>query len=101
MTTFNPWLYMLSQTDFFQNMIKKYYSIFDKSNIYERVISSIAYERVAFKDAFDDNHSRYGKGSSGSTLMQTRQYNTHQEACDYLVKWLEERKTYLDQTWGK
>ena len=36
MTTFNPWLYMLSQTDFFSEMIKKYYSVFDKSGIYEK-----------------------------------------------------------------
>ena len=101
MTTFNPWLYMLSQTDFFQNMIKKYYSIFDKSNIYERVISIIAYERVAFAESFNDNHARYGKGSSGSTLMQTRQYDSHKDATDYLIKWLGERKAYLDQNWGK
>lgn len=101
MTTFNPWLYLLSQTDFFNDTIKKYYSIFDKSGLYERMINEIEYERIAFKDAFDDNHTRYGKGASGATLMQTRQYDSHKDAVDYLVKWYGERKAYLDQSWGE
>ena len=96
MTTFNPWLYMLSQTDFFNNMFTKYYSSFANSNVYENIINQIAYERVAFADEFDDNHARYGKGSSGATLMQTRQYDSHQDATDYLFKWFGERKAYLD-----
>ena len=100
MTTFNPWLYLLSQTDFFNDMIKKYYSIFDNSGIYERMVNNIQYERVAFKSAFDDNHTRYGKGASGATLMQTRQYDSHNDAVDYLVKWFGERKEYMDQAWA-
>lgn len=96
MTTFNPWLYMLSQTDFFNSMFKKYYSSFANSNVYENIINQIAYERVIFADEFNDNHTRYGKGASGATLMQTRQYDNHKDATDYLVKWFGERKEYLD-----
>ena len=96
MTTFNPWLYMLSQTDFFNSMFKKYYSSFANSNVYENIINQIAYERVIFADEFNDNHTRYGKGASGATLMQTRQYDNHKDATDYLVKWFGERKDYLD-----
>ena len=99
MTTFNPWLYMLSQTDFFESMFKKYYSIFNSSGIYERMVGNIEYERVAFASAFQDNHTRYGKGASGATLMQTRQYDSHQDATDYLLKWFKERKEYLDETY--
>ena len=96
MTTFNPWLYMLSQTDFFKEMLKKYYSSFANSNVYENIINQIAYERVIFADEFNDNHTRYGKGASGATLMQTRQYDSHKDAVDYLLKWFNERKEYLD-----
>ena len=101
MTTANPWLYMLSQTDFFKDMFKKYYSIFDKSGIFDKMISNIEYERLAFKDVFDDNHTRYGKGASGATLMQTRQYDSFTEATTYLVSWLTERKAYLDSVYLK
>ena len=90
---------MLSQTDFFQSMFKKYYSIFANSSIFEKMISNIEYERIAFKDVFDDNHTRYGKGSSGATLMQTRQYDSFTDATTYLLRWLQERKTYLDSTY--
>ena len=101
MTTANPWLYMISQTDFFNSMFKKYYSIFDKSGIFDKMISNIEYERVAFKNVFDDNHTRYGKGASGATLMQTRQYDSFFEATTYLVSWLTERKAYLDSIYLK
>ena len=100
MTTFNPWLYMLSQTNFFKEIFPKYYSCFANSNIYENIINQISYERVVFKEAFDDNHTRYGKGASGATLMQTRQYNSHEEAVDYLVKWFGERKAYFDSKYS-
>ena len=101
MTTANPWLYMISQTDFFNSMFKKYYSIFDKSGIFDKMISNIEYERVAFKDVFDDNHTRYGKGASGATLMQTRQYDGFMDATTYLISWLKERKAYLDSVYLK
>ena len=102
MTTFNPWLYMLSQTDFFKTMFKKYYSIFMNSSIYEKMIHHIEYERVAFKDVFDDNHTRYVTNIDQSAFsMQTRRYETFDKAVDYLLKWFKERKSYLDNTWGK
>ncbi len=100
-TTANPWLYMLSQTDFFQSMFKKYYSIFDKSGIFDKMVSNIEYERVAFIDAFNTNHAKYGKGASGATLMQTRQYDNFTDATTYLISWLKERKAYLDSTYLK
>lgn len=102
LTTFNPWLYMLSQCDFFETMFKKYYSIFDKSSIYEKMVNYINYEAKAFADEFNQTYTRYGlPNASGATLMQTRQYNTHQEAVSYLLNWYKERKAYLDQTWLK
>ena len=63
------------------------------------MVKNIEYERVAFANEFDDNHARYGKGASGATLMQTRQYDSHKDAVDYLLKWISERKSYLDKTY--
>ena len=100
MTTFNPWLWMLSNTDFFNDMFKKYYSIFDKSGVYTKTSDFINYEKVAFASAFNDTYTRYGlPNASGSTLMQTRQYNKHEDAVSYLTTWLQNRKDYLDTTW--
>ena len=100
MTTFNPWLFMLSRTDFFNEMFKKYYSIFDKSGIYDKVVDYVNYEKVAFATDFSNTYTTVGlPNASGSTLMSTRQYNTHEEAVSYLLNWFQERKTFLDSTW--
>ena len=97
MTTFNPWLYMLSQTNFFKDMFKKYYSIFNNSQVYEKIMNQIAYERIIFNDDFVDNHTRYVTNINQSAFnMQTRRYDNFEDAADYLVRWLEERKDYLD-----
>ena len=100
MTTFNPWLYMLSKTDFFDALFLKYYSAFNNSGIYERIVNSINYETKVFATEFTNTYDLVGyssdKGASGSTLMQTRQYKKHEDAVTYLLNWLNSRKQYLD-----
>ena len=102
MTTANPWLYMLSQTNFFDEMFKKYYSIFDNSGIVEKMIDMVNYEKEAFKTDFDNTYTTVGlPNASGSTLMSTRQYSKHADAVAYLLNWFNTRKNYLDDTWKK
>ena len=100
MTTANPWLWMLSQTSFFSETFTKYYSLFDKSGIVEKILGFIDYEDVAFDNEFALTYERVGlPNASGSTLMQTRQYNNHDDAVSYLRTWISDRKTFLDSTW--
>ena len=101
MTTANPWLYMLSQCDFFQTMFKKYYSIFCNSGVYEQMMDRIDYESQAFASAFTDTYTKYNLKNAPDCGMSVRKYNNHAEAISYLTKWYQDRKTYLDQTWGK
>ena len=99
MTTFNPWLYMLSQTDFFNEMFSKYYSCYYNSGVYQRAVDEIKYERVAFLDEFNANHEKYVTNITNKDQafnMQTRRYATFDAAVDYLVLWLGERNTYLN-----
>ena len=99
MTTFNPWLYMLSQTDFFNEMFAKYYSCYYNSAVYQRAVNEISYERVAFLNEFDYNHEKYVTNITNKDQafnMQTRRYNSFGDAVDYLVKWLGERYSYLN-----
>ena len=99
-TTNNPWLYMLSKTDFFQEMFKKYYYSFSASGVMNKIISFINYESKAFAEEFTSTYDAVGyssdKGASGATSMQTRQYKKHEDAVTYLTKWLIDRKEYLD-----
>ena len=101
MTTANPWLYMLSQCDFFPTMFKKYYSIFCNSGIYEQMMDRINYESKAFASAFDYTYTKYNLKSAPDCGMSCRKYSAHNDAVNYLTKWYQDRKTYLDQTWGK
>lgn len=96
MTEFNPWLYLLSQTDFFQEMFKKYYSCFANSSIYEQMMDYIEYETSAFSKEFADTYTRWDLPNATNSGMNTRRYNTHQEAVTYLTDWYKARKEYLD-----
>ena len=101
MTEFNPWLYLLSQTDFFKEMFDKYYSIFANSCIYEKMVNYINYETSAFSVAFNDTYTRWDLPNAINSGMSTRRYKTHQEAVDYLTSWYSNRKTYLDNKYLK
>ena len=101
MTTANPWLYMLSQCDFFPAMFKKYYSMFCNSGIYEQMMDRIAYESKAFSSSFDYTYTKYDLKNAPDCNMSCRKYSNHTESVNYLTKWYQDRKAYLDQTWGK
>ncbi len=100
MTEFNPWLYLLSQTDFFSEMFNRYYSVFYNSSCFEKAVQYINYETSAFATDFAAEYAKWG-GDSGRNSMSTRSYNTHADAVSYLVNWLSSRKSYLDNKYIK
>ena len=95
---FNPWLYLLSQTDFYDSLIKKYYSIFANSLVFENAINEIKYGTEAYKNDFTNDVERWKNGKL-KERMQTRQYSSQTEASTYLVNWLNKRKTYMDKVY--
>ena len=97
---FNPWLYLFSQTDFYDELIRKYYSVFDNSQIFDNAVNLIKYEASAFKSAFDNNVERWKNGTA-KTRMQNRSYSNHADAVTYLVNWLNNRKAYMDSVYLK
>ncbi len=97
---FNPWFFMFSRTDFFRNMFKKYYSVFKNSQILEGAIAQANYFASAFKDDYVKNYQRWdnlGKITPKYTPDIARTFKSHQDAVDYLTKWLTDRKKSLDQ----
>ena len=99
-TEFNPWLFLLSRTDFFSELFERYYSAFANSGILEQAISDINYEASAFATDFANEYARWGT-DSGRSSMGTRSYNSHEAAVSYLTNWLSQRKTYLDNKYIK
>ena len=95
MTEFNPWLYLLTQTDFYNAMFPRYYTAFNNSDSVTKALEYINYETSAFSSDFAAEYAKWA-GDSGRNSMSTRSYTSHADAVSYLTDWLTARKNYLD-----
>ena len=95
----NPWFYLLSKTDFFNELVKKYYKVFSDSNILTGAINQANYEAVAFKDEFARNYEKWqtlGTIIYKYTPESVKSFKVHKDAVDSLINWLNKRKTSMD-----
>lgn len=97
---FNPWLYLISQTDFYDELIAKYYHVFTMSGIFESGMQYVKYATEAFKNDFVNEFERY-KNGTGKDRMKTRQYSSQKDASKYLSDWLIARKSYMNSRYLK
>ena len=100
----NVWLYLLTKTDFFRTMIKRYYAIFVNSGILEGAINNANYIADAFKDDFAHNYERWN--TLGTVIYKytpddVKAFKVHKDAVNYLTNWLSQRKTSLDNIFLK
>lgn len=95
----NPWFYMLSKTDFFKDMISKYYQLFIDSHIFEYAIDNTSYEASAFASEFARNYTKWktlGTIIPKYTPNDVRSFKVHKDAVDHFINWLKNRKESLD-----
>lgn len=95
----NPWFYMLSKTDFFKDMISKYYQLFIDSHIFEYTIDNASYEASAFANEFKRNYTKWktlGTIIPKYTPNDVKSFKVHKDAVDHFVNWLKNRKESLD-----
>ena len=97
---FNPWLYLISQTDFYDELIKKYYSVISNSKVIDKAIKQIEYGSEAYLNDFTSDTERWKNGKE-KTRMQTRQYRSQKDASTYLINWLNNRQSYMDKVYLK
>ena len=91
---------MISQTDFYDELMQKYYSIFANSGAFESGIQYLRYATNAFNADFANDVERW-KNGTGKDRMKTRQYSSQPDASSYLVSWLNQRKAYMDSVYLK
>ncbi len=99
----NPWFFMLSKTDFYQSMVKKYYKVFLDSGILTGAINQANYEAVAFANEFAHNYEKWqtlGTIIYKYTPESVKSYKVHKDAVDALVNWLNKRKNSMDTYLG-
>ena len=100
---FNPWFFMFSRTDFFRSTFKQYYSVFKNSQILDGAIAQANYFASAFKNDYEKNYEKWnnlGQITPKYTPNIASSFKTHQDAVDYLTKWLSDREKSLDQIFG-
>ena len=100
---FNPWFFMFSRTDFFRSTFKQYYSVFKNSQILDGAIAQADYFASAFKNDYEKNYEKWnnlGQITPKYTPNIASSFKTHQDAVDYLTKWLKDREKSLDQIFG-
>ena len=100
----NVWLLLLSKTDFFRSMMKKYYSVFVNSGILEGAINQANDEAEAYKNEFAHNYERWetlGTVIPKYTPDDVKSFKVHKDAVDYLTNWLTQRKASLDNIFLK
>ena len=95
----NPWFYLLSKTDFFNEMIQNYYRLFMDSHLLEYAIDNANYEADAFANEFARNYTKWktlGTIIPKYTPNDVRSFKVHKDAVNHLVNWLMSRKESLD-----
>ncbi len=98
----NPWLFMLTLTDFFYEKVHNYWTIMDECKVINNIIDEINYITDVFVSDFDINFQKWKVlGTSQHTYHSIDAHNvkTHREAVDCLIRWVKGRKAYLDSKW--
>ncbi len=99
---FNPWFYMLANASFFNEMMRKYYRVFDHSNVINKLLTHLNYETNAFAAEFNRNYHRW---TNLGTLVPkftpdiASTFKTHKDAANHLIGWLTDRKAFLDSVY--
>ncbi len=95
----NPWLFLLSRTDFFESLMHEYFDLFTKSGVFDYMLRQIEDISRTYANDFERNYQKWQVlGTSQHTYHTSDVYNMHSQldACVYLKKWLENRFNYLD-----
>lgn len=100
----NWWLYMLRKSDFFNTYFEKYFEIFDRVGIMQRVFNDIDYEVATFSQDFANNYSVWktlGTYIPAYTINANLSFKSQKDGADYLKDWLTQRYTYLSSLFLK
>ena len=103
-SNFNPWFFMFSRTDFFEQQFEKYYRVFADSEILEGAINQANYFASAYADDYANNFAKWknlGQITPKYTPDSAKNFKKHQDAVDFFTNWLLARKTSLDGIYGK
>ena len=98
----NPWLLLLSKTNFFESLIKEYWSLFINSGIFDFTCNQIEDISKTYEEDFNRNFQKWnvlGTAQHGYHTGDVYNMRSQLDASNYLKRWLENRVNYLSSIW--
>lgn len=98
----NPWFQLIAGEEWFTDMVKERWAELSEKELPEKTLSFIGTLGDACNDELDENFERWPQRiweGNHELIDELNQCTTHQQAADYLHRWLEARFDYLDKKW--
>lgn len=98
----NPWLFLISQLDNFDEIASSYWKLMQNSGVFENMLNQIDDISTTYKQDFEKNFQKWNVlGTSQHVYHASDVYSflTQQDASEYLSNWLTNRINYLDTKW--
>ncbi len=101
----NPWLMVLVNEDWYQDIIKERWTEIYDSGTFERAYEMIVSEAEKFEPAFTRNYDKWNNirqnDARNELCAGAAACTNEKQAADYLKGWLESRVSFLDSEWHK
>lgn len=104
--TINPWLAVIINTDWFQDVIKEKWTAAYEGGTFSRAASMIEQDSDTHTEAFARNYAKWKNNTtrsevSGELCRAALKCSTEKEAADYLESWLAVRVEFINDQWHK
>lgn len=102
--TINPWLAVLANLDWYQDMVKDSWTAAYDDKVFERALQMIETDAANCATAFAQNYERWNnlvdKSAFASELSaRAASCRNETQAIEYLTDWLTRRITFLNEQW--
>jgi hypothetical protein len=102
--TVNPWLVVLANTDWYQDIVRKTWSKAYDGGVFERTFKLIENDKTKLEADFIKNYKKWNNiidnGDFADELSDpARSCMNEAQAADFLLKWLRSRVDFLNSQW--
>lgn len=99
----NPWLMVLVNEEWFNDLVKQRWSEIADSGAFERAYELINSETESYSAAFDKNYQKWDNikhnDAANELSWQAKQCRSQRDAAEYLERWLRSRVEFLNSQW--
>jgi hypothetical protein len=102
--TINPWLVVLANEDWYQDIVRKKWSEAYDNGVFERTFQLIENDKNTLKNDFEKNYQkwdniRHNEDFENELSAPAEKCKNEAEAADFLLEWLKKRVDFLNSQW--